>query len=92
MKDKILGRSLMMLLLATTTIVFAQESKIVKTHQHPYKEGSRSEIPDSQIRRNMKRKGMGSIQAYNLHRQYHSPVNEEKHQIVKRQVRYNKGD
>jgi len=92
MKAKILGRSLMVLFLATRTIAFAQESKIIKTHQHLHKEGSRSEIRRSQIQRNLKRKGMGSIQAYNLHRQYHSPLHEEKHQIVKRQVRYNKGE
>lgn len=83
MKAKILRRSLMMMLLATSTIAFAQESKKTKTHKHPHKEGWRSEIHDSQIRKNFKRNGMGSIQAYNLHRQYHNPVHQEKHQIVK---------
>ncbi|HWW39820.1 hypothetical protein [Pedobacter sp.] len=92
MKVKILGRSLMMLLLATRTMAFAQESKVTKTHQHLHKVNSRSEIHDSQIQRNKKRKGIGSIQAYNLHRQYRSTtLNEEKYQMAKHQVRVSKG-
>jgi len=92
MKANILGRSLMMLLLVTKTVAFAQEGKVPKTHQHLQKVNSRSEIHDSQVQRNRKRKGMGSIQAYNLHRQYRSTtLNEEKYQMVKHQVRFNKG-
>lgn len=92
MKAKILGRSLMMLLLATKTIAFAQEDKVTKTRQHLHKVNSRSEIHDSQIQRNKKRKGMGSIQAYNLHRQYRgTTLNEKKYQMAKHQVRVIKG-